>query len=433
MAKEKKEVKKILESQKPAIDNVNKFVRANGDALIEHYYNVIDKDSKKLVKDNGIYEYIENSEYNKELLKVSVVILTANFFECEILNYNVSKDNNIKIKKLRDGINVFPVGNFRRVDAYLLSINKKTILHLHAPETGSNTPCGSTDLVRYVCSNKYLYPSCIISFGICYGIEPENQFLCDTIIANKIYPWSIGIKIDDEKWQIKHDDYILNLNDMYTTLYYNIDQVITGKQNKEKNITFKNVTMGNMLTGEAVVSNEKIKIEAIEKAYGCKIIGGEMEGYGLAKECIYYSNIPCLILKAICDWGVCKNIDQYLAKNLPVELKLDCKGKIQAYATYCAYTVLNKLFYENIFKEKNIYEELIEDIWGKYHVNGYIQDEYLRKHIYNFIKNSINKYKKCITDDDIKNIVEILIAEYLVNEKRLTKKEDEGIIGYVFN
>ena len=75
--------------------------------------------------------------------------------------------------------------------------------------------------------------------------------------------------------------------------------------------------MGNMLTGEAVISNEKIKIEAIEKAYGCEIIGGEMEGYGLAKECIYYCNIPCVILKAICDWGVCKNIDEYLANNLP--------------------------------------------------------------------------------------------------------------------
>ena len=62
---------------------------------------------------------------------------------------------------------------------------------------------------------------------------------------------------------------------------------------------FFKVSFGNIITGEAVVNNQKEKLKAIERAYGCDITAGEMEGYGLAKECIYYSHIPCLIIKAI--------------------------------------------------------------------------------------------------------------------------------------
>lgn len=420
----------IVEEQ--VICNVIEFLKQNKNAIEEQYYSVIDKETQRMGKNSQIYEDIELSSYNAELLKVSVVILTANPFESEILNYNVFKDNNVKIKRLKDGINIFKDYNFQMVDAYIMTINGYTVLHLHSPETGSNTPCGSSDLVRYACNNKYLYPSCIISFGICYGIDPKNYCLGDTIIANKVYPWSVGIKIDDERWQIKHDDYILNLRGEYPKLYYNIQNVISGKQNRRTDISFGKVEMGNMLTGEAVVSNEKIKIEAIQNAYGCKIIGGEMEGYGLAKECIYYSKIPCLILKAICDWGVCKNIDAYLPSDLSKTMKVDCKGKIQAYSTYCAYVVLRKLFYENIFQNESICEEITEDIYNNYYINGYIQDEYLRKHIVDFFVNKFRGDSNNLMIYNINDIVELLISDYLISTEKLKRRENEGIVGYIF-
>lgn len=168
-----KELSMTNSVEKDVILNVVKFVKDNNKVLENHYFDVIDKDalSEKKAVDKHIYEYIDFSTYLSELTKVSVVILTANFFECQILNYNVFKDYGLRIQKLIDGINLFRKKDFRVIDAYIMKIDEYTILHLHAPETGSNTPCGSMDLVRYVCSNKYLYPTCIISFGICYGIN----------------------------------------------------------------------------------------------------------------------------------------------------------------------------------------------------------------------------------------------------------------------
>ncbi len=422
---------KLSGNQKKIIENVNQFIWKNKDNLSYHYYSVIQKNSDKRAVNNHIYEDIELSDFNAELLNVSVVVLTANFFECEILNYNVSKDNNINIKKLKDGINVFPHYNFRRVDAFLFKINEQTILHLHAPETGSNTPCGSTDIVRYIANNQYLYPSCIISFGICYGINPEKESLGCTLIANNIYPCSIGIKIEDKDWHIKHDEYILRLNERYNILYHSIDEVIKGKRNNHEDITFENAIMCNMLTGEAVVSNERFKIASIEKAYGCEIKGGEMEGYGLAKECIYYSNIPCVILKSICDWGACKNIGNYLDKSLPAECKKDTKGQIQAYTAFLAYTVLKKLFYEEVFCTKNLQESLIDNVIEKFSGDGYFQEEILKKHILTFLKEDPLYSQKLSLIDTIDDFIDFVLTKCLINTKVLEKKVDGNIIGYV--
>lgn len=424
--------KKEVNIPQDVILNVNTFIRENSDVLIEHYYSVINEESEskemKLAKNNNIYKYIELSDYNAKLLRVSIVILTANFFECEILNYNIFKCNKTKIEKLKDGINIFPQKEFRRTDAYLMNINGYSILHLHAPETGSNTPCGSTDLVRYVTNNKFLYPSYIISFGICYGINPKKQKLGNTIIANRIYPCSIGIKINDNSWQIKHDEYILNLQEKDTKLYYNIQNVISGIQNNTPNVTFHKVDIGNMLTGEAVVSNERFKIESIEKAHGCKILGGEMEGYGMAKECIYYSNISCLIIKAICDWGACKNIDDYLDPDLPEKTKIDCKGKIQAYTAYCAYTVLNKLFQEKVFSSNNILETVEKDIINNYYDNGYIQHKALKRHIIKFLEQKFSKESLIVQNSNV--LSDLLIEKCL--SSHLEKCIEENIIGYMF-
>ena len=136
------------------IENINNFIIRNADNLEKHYYSVIRRDDDRAAN-SDIYTYINSQDFNSELLKVSVVILTANYFESEILNYNVAIDNQIKIKKLDNGINIFNYGSFQVVDAFILTINNQTILHLHAPETGSNTPCGSADLVRYIEKNEY--------------------------------------------------------------------------------------------------------------------------------------------------------------------------------------------------------------------------------------------------------------------------------------
>lgn len=415
-----------LSNQKDVIENIKSFIEKNTLKLQEQYFSVIDRQllPKKLAANNDIYVEISEYDYKTELLKVSVVVFSANFFECEILNYNAFKESNEKIKKLKNGIDIFLGKDFRLIDAFIFEINGLTILHLKAPETGSNTPCGSADLARYVCNIKFLNPACIISFGICYGIDYKKQSLGDVLLAEKIYPWSIGIKVKDDDWSIKHDDYIIDLRQNAKTLYYKINEVFKGKTNKCKNVLFGNVSSGNIITSEAVVNNEKVKIAAIEKSYGCNIIGGEMEGYGLAKECIYYGNVPCLIIKAICDWGVCKNIDDILDDNLSNEARFDCKGQIQAYAAYCAYLALKKLFFENVFEEKSFFENVKKHIYNTYYNDGYIQDDCLKKSIVDFVGKNTNG----ICDDKMCNQLISLFESSNV----LKKVVDTKIVGYAF-
>ena len=73
------------------INNLNIRSNHNKYYINRNYFDVIDKDAlpERKVIDKHIYEYIDLSTYLSELTKVSVVILTANFFECQILNYNV--------------------------------------------------------------------------------------------------------------------------------------------------------------------------------------------------------------------------------------------------------------------------------------------------------------------------------------------------------
>ncbi len=416
----------VFDSQDKVVMDIKQFITEHYDEIQQNYFNVIDEQylPEKRVANDYIYDNISEYEYNNELLKVSVVILTANFFECEILNYNVYKDSKLKIKKLENGIKIFDHYDFRVVDAYVFEINQYTVLHLNAPETGSNTPCGSADLVRYVCNKRYLFPTCVISFGICYGIDYNKQLLGDTIVAEKIYPWSIGVKINDDDWEIKHDDYIIDLRLKDRDLYHKINDIKFGRINRCKSVEFGNVQIGNLLTSEAVVNNEKTKILAIEKAHGCKIIGGEMEGYGLAKECIYYGDIACLIVKAICDWGVCKNIDNVIGDDVPLRYKRDYKGQIQAYATYCAYKFLKKLFFENAFIDSSIFKIVKENIIDAYFIDGYIQFDFLKKKINDDLREIAGESNDFMLCDRILTLLE--------SSNVMLKNENEGVVGYSF-
>lgn len=414
---EKGKKKDVKTKENLETTKVIEFVRKNQKKLNKCYNEI--KKSKSEAIDTHIYEEICEDDFCVLSLKTSIVILTANFFEREILNYNIHITNNQKIKKIKNGINIF--GNdFRITNAYIFSINDYTILHLSAPETGSNTPCGSSDLVRYITNNKFINPSCIISFGICYGINCEKQHLGNTIFAQKIYPWSIGQKVTESGWSIKHDDYILDLRQTNSQLYNNIKDICEGLTNNTSDIIFENnVEIGNINTGEAVVNNASFRRDIIAMAHGFDIIGGEMEGYGLAKECIYYSKIPCVILKAICDWGVSKNVDDEINKVLNTN-GIDYKGRIQAYASYCAFTVLKKLFFECVFENTSTFNKLICEKLYQYKRDGYIDKNTLKKLISDYLN-------ICIKDPVLEKII-----IFLEDNNIICKLPMKNAIGYCF-
>lgn len=294
----------------------------------------------------NIYEEIEDVHLiNFLFIKTEVVILTANTFEKNILHLNAVREKDQKIYHyIIDSCN-----NPRRpldINVYFFEMGDFHVLHMEAKQTGSYSMGGSADLVRYILSNEYCFPSVVISYGICFGNDYINQEVGDTIIVDKLYPYFMSAKVDEKFFLVK-DNNIFNID---TQLETRIQHLIGQRELSEDNRVF----YGHMVTGEAVISNALMKDIFIKAATNQHVLGGEMEGYGLFKECQGFEClIPCMVVKSICDWGAYKNFDDGEARNI------NLKDKLQAYAAHQAYKVLEILLNKDsrMFRS-SIYEQV---------------------------------------------------------------------------
>lgn len=412
------------------VENIKKFLESEKNKLMELCYSAIrNNQNERYFKD--LINVVKDNEFDSLFPLVSLVVLTANKVECDSLNYVAFKRKDSNLKKRKHAIPIYEGSNLGAPDAYLFKMHSVYILHLNAYETGSNTPGGSTDLVRFISGNPFINPSCIISFGICYGRDPLNQNIGDVLIPKKMYPWSVGQKIGDEGLEIKHDNFNFWLEDKFSesgiysilndfcnggdgrTVKASVELIKESEKSGEKyNFTIK-VVGGNMSTGEAVVSSKRAKEKIREATNNDKEFGGEMEGYGIAKECIYYAKIPCIIVKAICDWGVCKDIDKKL-KEEQVLCPENLKDRLQAYAAFCAAMVLLQL----LDSEKETFLALGIIKWmGKQKGNSRVRNgNYVKKET---IIGNIKKYYK-IDEKSADRVFSILI------ENKIFKATEDG-------
>lgn len=374
------------------VDYMKKFLASDSSKVMEYCYSSIRHPTKNRLHREQI-DVLEDVDFDALFPLISSVILTANKIECDSLNYIFSQQKGGLLQRRKHLLPIFNRNSIGAPEAYIFKFHSSFILHLRAYETGSNTPGGSADLVRYVSRHPLLCPSAIISFGICYGRDTETQEIGDVIIPQKLYPWSIGQKISEGKFSIKHDNFNLWLEEKFSSgkIYSSLRDFCNGDDGRcvtdsltlyslEQDphvCTFSTkVIFGNMSTGEAVVSCAKAKKYIQQSTHNEKEMGGEMEGYGLAKECIYYANIPCLIIKAICDWGEAKNIDQVL-KRENILCPPNLKDKLQAYAAFCAGIVLIQLLKSE--KESFLSMRLIQWLGDKRRVNVIDKTNYAEK------------------------------------------------------
>lgn len=414
------------ETSNPSIANIIKFLESDKNTLMQACYSAIRDDNNYRYFKNSIEE-LDNTEFDSYFPLVSTVIFTANRIECDSLNYIVSLQEGNALKKRRRAVYLFKDNDLNAPDAYLFKLNSSFILHLHSCKTGSYTVGGSADLVRYISANQWLNPTCIISFGICYGRDPEKQEIGDVLIPRKLYPWSIEQKIVGEKLSLKSDDFNFHLEDKFhdSGIYSALKSFCNGEEGKlvesslmlgncqntvKKEYSFSvKVVQGNMSTGEAVISSGQFK-KKISKATSIKKdIGGEMEGYGIAKECIFFSDIPFFIMKAICDWGENKDIDKILKEEVSIPGNL--KDQLQAYAAFCAGIVLLKF----LDGEKGQMLSLgITEYMGKGR-NCIKQGEYKSD---NFFIKKIKNYYKC-TKEEAESVFALLKSnKYIVRSEQ---------------
>lgn len=328
----------------------------------------------------SIYTDISNStEINSLYAKVAVVIITANKYEKNILHKRAFLQEKSKIYRIDIDL-MTACSQFNRVFAYWMELDGYPILHIHANVTGSYTVGGSADIVRWVLTNNYLMPTAIISFGICFGTEiNENVKLGAVVISKKVYPYFIGAKINGEALSVV-DDNVFGI----CPNFVNIINLFS--ENNLFNDLLCDVLFENYITGEAVVSSKRVR-DKFTKTTTQPIFAGEMEGYGLFKECNSGTyNVPCLIVKSICDWGAEKNFDvrnDAVVKEFRealcsendaggltgpdlISILGSLKNRIQAYSANCAFDVLYVLLKNGLF-DRSIFSVISEKVQA---ING---------------------------------------------------------------
>ena len=307
---------------------------------------------------NNIYASLDSKEsINSIYAQTAIVLITANKYEKNVLHKMVYENSNQnRITKFEVEL---PISSdrFNKLYAYCFKWGEYSVLHLHANVTGSYTLGGSADITRWVLSNEYLYPTIIISFGVCFGTKEKKNKLGDVIISDKIYPYFIGAKIKGEELYVVDDN-----------MFYLNGNIRNKIKDLLDNNAFKNKTfLENYITGEAVVSSQKSRGQFVGITTQ-DISAGDMEGYGLFKECKSNCLItPCIIIKSICDWGVEKNFDAndtsllerfiHIIGKYKNNYKLakavleTLKDRIQAYSAACSYNTLNTMIENKIFEQ----------------------------------------------------------------------------------
>lgn len=321
------------------IKAVKNFYKKNKDSLDNTYQYYIESLNEEL-----LYKKVSNESLPFFLKDATILILTATKIETGILHNRISKSTHKKIVQIRHG----------NITYYFSNWGKQKIVHVWQDAIGSESRGGSADTLRDV-FEKFI-PKTIISLGICFGIDFEKQNIGDVLLADKIFPYDIGIKMDAGSIRIKEDNTFRTVQDVTHGLRQM--RSLTDSAHLTPMGTYR-AFVGHFLTGEAVVSDEKYK-RTICKAYkGIDFLGGEMEGYGVYKEA-GRKHVPCIIIKGICDWGTVKNgLSRKPKENEHI------KDSLQTYAMYNACDVCETLLKDNQVFNSGEGEEDIPNINAK--------------------------------------------------------------------
>jgi len=129
--------------------------------------------------------------------------------------------------------------------------------------------------------------------GVAFGIDFRSQWIGDVLVSKKILPYCENKQDAGKLKPVRNQDKSID-----NFLHMRFSHV---------NGFLDNVTYGDILTGGTVLSDVEVK-DTICLGYATNdfIIGGEMEGNALF-QIAQSDEIPCAVIKGICDWGVIKN------------------------------------------------------------------------------------------------------------------------------
>lgn len=429
-------------------ENVCDFFRENAKECIDILLKADDPQISK------IYQKVNEQAIRNYFADANILLLTANKYEANILHQSIYEKQNKQDKRIAKIELHFSNSIYY---FYFFDWGRYKVAHAVANSTGSNTIGGAEDMIRISFRYKEFQPLAVISFGICFGINHKKQRLGDVIISDKVYSYGEGLKIKGQKLEIIDDNNFIVVDSLRQSL----------KRLRDENVlsNVERVFIGNYITGEAVMSNEAFKQKIVKSVTTNEVLGGEMEGYGMFKECMQYGRtgngqvkLPCVIIKAICDWGAQKNdflntlnpehsgrkipqdehidiisnfsdIEHYyitLGKKFDKRVGIDeveeiIKNSIQAYAAKRSFVICDRIFgSENCVFGRTTYDRIC----------SYVKDYNSDSHSQNIHRSTLMEYAESILNiqhEETEELIQMLIKNKVLIRK---KKDDLYYINY---
>lgn len=229
-------------------------------------------------------------DMNKKFLFV-----TANKYETNAL----LEDRNFFIfEEKRSSINTdttfYNVGKFGKYD----------VVHFELVNQGS-IKADASILAIYEAIEAW-HPDAVILIGVAFGKDNKNmseprQHIGDVLISKMVADYE-SEKIKDGIQQ--SDGFISESGRHLTSIFQHYSNNWNYCIQKRK----VKVIMGLILSGDKVVDDKEFKSRLFSNFP--RAIGGEMEGRGAYSACRRKGIDEWIIVKAICDWGVSKNINK---------------------------------------------------------------------------------------------------------------------------
>lgn len=230
---------------------------------------------------NSHYISLNEKHIKFALARCKVMIITANPIEKAVLHHKIVDYGSIIMTRILCETTAY----------YIFKWGKYWVAHIHQSQTGAWKDMGTNFTIGDAL--KLFTPNVIISLGIAFGIDYNTQNIGDVLVSRRLFPYSENKRDEDYVKPDRTQD--KTIDDWLHVRLENAIGFLDG------------VTYGDILSGGSVMSSFKEK-DRICLGYtkADYIIGGEMEGnavFQYAKKV----DIPGVVIKGICDWGVAKN------------------------------------------------------------------------------------------------------------------------------
>lgn len=310
-------IMEMIETTEMVDNNLKTFWENRGPEIINKYQQRLSVPAGRMINSDRLGE---------ELRKCKVLIITANYVEgTTVTRLLMDHNNSSRLERIQMDNHIYQFSE----------INGTKIVHIWPQGTSSFTVHGSFNAL--VAALKRFTPEFVFAIGVAFGGNAGEQELGDVLVSDHLVFYDSFNKLTDGKLKLSVDE-VQRVGDRILAACQFLKRKESPSEFRIGNYKWH---LGTLLSGGTVLSDAYEKKRLINAAnnMGYEIIGGEMEGSGIYFACNGVGGeIPFVIIKGICDWGINKNGWSFVSekKDEQDEIK-DC---VQAFSCENAFMTL---------------------------------------------------------------------------------------------